>query len=209
MLSSFRKVVFLNKKIFSTCDFLEGKRIFIPHGYDDLLTLRGHKKPHTTFNIAFICRYYKDGRKGEAYLFELFNTLPDNIRLFLIGRDWPIGIEQKCKRIKTINPRSYQDIIRLYSIIDMVIITSPYEGGPACLPEALAAGCIVYSSRCGMAEDILDEEFILDYDLKSDQKKILNAINSFKKTRDLDNTSRLITWDAVSQKYNNLYQSMV
>ncbi|MGH0211099.1 hypothetical protein [Escherichia coli] len=51
-----------------------------------------------------------------------------------------------------IHPTSYYDIIRIYSAIDMVLITSPYEGGPACLPEALAAGCLVFSSRSGMAE---------------------------------------------------------
>ncbi|MCF5866926.1 glycosyltransferase [Aeromonas veronii] len=207
-LNLFEKVVFLNKRSFNTCSFLEEKRVFIPHGYDQRLTLRSQKKPHNKLNVAVICKYYKDGRKGEAYLFELFNMLPSNARLFLIGHNWPKQIEKRCKNIKIIQPASYCDVIKLYSVIDLVLIASPYEGGPACLPEAIAAGCIVFSSRCGMAEDLLDENFFINYDLNLDRGKILSAINNLNDKRKCA-VSKLITWDDVSHSYNNLYQSMI
>ncbi|MFM5253291.1 glycosyltransferase [Aeromonas hydrophila] len=205
----FQKVVFLNKNTFNACAFLDEKRHLIPHGYDPRLPLRSIKKPHNKVNIAFVCKYYKDGRKGEAYLFELFSLLPDNVQLILVGNNWPRTIEKRCKNIKIINPNNYSDIISIYSVIDIVIVTSPYEGGPACLPEAMAAGCAVFSSRCGMATDLLEEDFLLDYEIESDYRKILKSINYPSDPKIQDNFPKLITWDDVSNSYNNLYQSMV
>jgi glycosyltransferase involved in cell wall biosynthesis len=208
-LELFDKVVFLNNATFDRCSFLGEKRVFIPHGYDIRLSLRKQKKPHNTLNVAVICKYYKDGRKGEAYIFKLFNFLPKHARLFLIGHNWPERIEQRCSNIKIIKPDSYCDVIKLYSVIDMVFIASPYEGGPACLPEALAAGCIVFSSRCGMAEDLLDERLLIDYDLESDREKLLSVLKNLEHEKKQIINSKIITWDKVSHNYNKLYQSMI
>ncbi|WP_256994580.1 glycosyltransferase [Escherichia coli] len=208
-LSLFKKVVFLNQNSFEQCSFLGEKRVLIPHGYDERLQLRQQKKPHFTFNVAVISRYYSDGRKGDAYLFDLLAGLPNDIRLYLVGNCWPKRLEKRSKQIYVIHPTSYYDIIRIYSAIDMVLITSPYEGGPACLPEALAAGCLVFSSRSGMAEDLLDTRFLLDYNLTSDINKILMAKSLFKNEIENYKAHNLITWETVSHRYNCLYQSML
>lgn len=206
----FKKIVFLNKNSYEQCHFLEEKRVLIPHGYDEKLTLRDNKKPHTGINIGFFCKKYNDGRKGEGYLFEIYNKIFQNQKkkLFLIGNGWPESLTTKAKDIIIIQPQDYRSIIQIYSIMDIVIITSPYEGGPACLPEALAAGCDVFSTRCGMAEDFLPMQNLLDFNIINDAKKIEEIYNIAKKDKQLKMTQRLLSWDTVSNHYSNLYQSM-
>lgn len=210
-LSLFKKTVFLNKRTFENCRFLQNNRILIPHGYDQRLLLRREKKPHSGINIGFFSKKYNDGRKGEAYLFELYNNIFKKIekKIYLVGSGWPDNLKLKSDRIVTIHPKNYENIIQLYSLIDMVLITSPYEGGPACLPESLAAGCQVFSTRCGMAEDILPEDNLLDFDTLSDALKIEKAFARINEIAQKDATQKIITWEEVSQKYNNLYQSLV
>ncbi|MGT4006552.1 hypothetical protein ACVTNA_25920, partial [Escherichia coli] len=76
--------------------------------------------------------------------FDLLAGLPNDIRLYLVGNCWPKRLEKRSKQIYVIHPTSYYDIIRIYSAIDMVLITSPYERRPCMSPEALAAGCLVF-----------------------------------------------------------------
>lgn len=210
-LSQFKKIVFLNKRSFESCNFLQKNRIIIPHGYDERLLLRRDKKPHSGINIGFFSKKYNDGRKGEAYLFEIYKNIfkKQEKKIYLVGAGWPGTLKKKSDQIVTIHPQNYNNIIQLYSLIDMVLITSPYEGGPACLPESLAAGCEVFSTRCGMAEDILPEDNLLDFDTISDAMKIEKALDRINKNTINYATQKIITWEKVSQEYNNLYQSLV
>jgi len=210
-LNHFKKIVFLNSSTFSDCAFLGKKRVLIPHGYDERLILRKEKKPHQSINIGFFSKKYKDGRKGERYLFEIFNKIFKNHdkKIYLVGTGWSSSLKLKSKKMIAVQPDNYNSIIQLYSIIDIVLITSPYEGGPACLPESLAAGCQVFSTRCGMAEDLLPEENLLDFDIISDARKIEEAFQKANKKFNKEASYNIITWEKVSQEYNNLYQSMV
>ena len=210
-LTLFKKVVFLNNRSYEECRFLGSKRILIPHGYDERLIFRNIKKPHSGINIGFFSKKYNDGRKGEGYLFELYNNIFKDKKknLFLIGDGWPNSLNKNNRnQIITIQPKDYRTIIQLYSIMDIVMITSPYEGGPACLPEALAAGCYVFTTRCGMAEDLLPRQYLLDFDIISDAIKIEETFNNAKKHKQQINNQHLLSWNTVSNHYSKLYQSM-
>lgn len=50
----------------------------------------------------------------------------------------------------------------LYACLDLVLITSRWEGGPYSILEGVATRCKVVSSRVGLAEDVLKPESIFD-----------------------------------------------
>jgi glycosyltransferase involved in cell wall biosynthesis len=56
------------------------------------------------------------------------------------------------------NMLSHETLNRLYNLLDLYLISSRSEGGPRTLLEALAVGCPVFSTRVGIASDILPPE---------------------------------------------------
>jgi glycosyltransferase involved in cell wall biosynthesis len=53
------------------------------------------------------------------------------------------------------NLANYHDIVQLYQILDMYLITSRSEGGPQALLESWATGVPVVSTNVGMAADLI------------------------------------------------------
>jgi glycosyltransferase involved in cell wall biosynthesis len=56
-----------------------------------------------------------------------------------------------------------QDLNDLYTCLDLVLITSRWEGGPYSVLEAAATRRKVLSSRVGLAEDVLEPQSIFDH----------------------------------------------
>lgn len=181
-LDSFKHLVFINKNEYERWEFKYAKKHLINHGYDPLLLLRKEKYPCSKINIGVFSKYYKDGRKGNKYLEKVVSKLPKNkFNFFLIGADWEKCSLNKFGNVKILQPDDYQALIRIYSIINIVFIFSPYEGGPASLPEAISAGCSVISSNCGMANEFIRDDDIITFDIDTDIDLIFKHAASIKK----------------------------
>lgn len=205
-LDHFKHLVFINKNEYQRWEFTHAEKHLINHGYDALLSLRKQKYPHSKVNIGIFSRHYKDGRKGNLYLKKLIHSIPrKKVNFFLIGRDWEFSSLSVFENVKILNPKDYNSLVRIYSIIDLVLICSPYEGGPASLPEAISAGCRVISSNCGMANEFIYENDMLSFDLDKDIDLISkhisyinsNAKQSFRKEPQL--------WGEIASSYHDIY----
>ena len=92
-------------------------------------------------------------RKNYDFALRLAEILKSKgYTVLFLGRDW-----DKCETAidhKTVN---YTDYPNVYQNCKVLLMPSLVEGGPLCIPEALASGCKVISSPTGHG---------LDYDLK-------------------------------------------
>lgn len=61
-----------------------------------------------------------------------------------------------------INNLNQTELARLYSLIDLYLVASRWEGGPRATLEAAACRCKVVSTHVGLAEDILESACIVD-----------------------------------------------
>ncbi|MBW9399808.1 glycosyltransferase [Leclercia sp. EC_58] len=205
-LDCFNHLVFINKNEYLRWEFKHAEKHLINHGYDASLLLRKQKYPHNKSNIAIFSKNYQDGRKGNVYLRKLIDKMPsEKVHFFLIGRDWEHSSLNSFNNVTILNPKNYKSLVRIYSIIDVVLICSPYEGGPASLPEAISAGCRVISSNCGMVNEFIYEKDMLSFDLEKDINLILSHIShingdikqSFRKKPQL--------WEEIASSYHHIY----
>lgn len=205
-LDSFKHLVFINKNEYERWEFKYAKKHLINHGYDPLLLLRKEKYPCSKINIGVFSKYYKDGRKGNKYLEKVVSKLPKNkFNFFLIGADWEKCSLNKFGNVKILQPDDYQALIRIYSIINIVFIFSPYEGGPASLPEAISAGCSVISSNCGMANEFIRDDDIITFDIDTDIDLIFKHAASIKKN--IKQNFKIIPqeWKEIASRYHDIY----
>ncbi|MBC6503504.1 glycosyltransferase family 4 protein [Citrobacter freundii] len=140
--------------------------VIIPHGYNDKYIKPNLNIPrhwNGKVQIGIFSRRYPRKVKGEAYLLELMKRLdPALFSFVLIGTDRLItagylqsmGFETLC-----FEHAPYPIIADAYQIIDMLLMTSRYEGGPANIPEAVAAGVPVYCNPVGMAKDFIEDNY--------------------------------------------------
>ncbi len=96
--------------------------------------------------------------------------------------------------------QNYLDLVPYYQVLDLYLVTSREEGGPKSIPESMATGVPVVSTKVGMAEDMIfdgetgclvdieDVEMIVkrSADLLSNKDKIneivlsaLNVVNDY------------------------------
>ena len=50
---------------------------------------------------------------------------------------------------------NYLDLVPYYQVLDLYLVTSREEGGPKAIPESMATGVPIVSTRVGMAEDMI------------------------------------------------------
>jgi len=205
-LDSFKHLVFINKNEYLRWEFKHAEKHLINHGYDVSLLLRDQKYPHKKVNIALFSKYYRDGRKGNIYLKQLIDKIPsEKAHFFLIGRDWEFSSLNDFENVSIINPKDYNSLVRIYSIIDIVLICSSYEGGPASLPEAISAGCRIISSNCGMANEFIYEKDMLSFNLDNDINLILSHISSINNNVKQSFKKRPQLWEEVASSYHDIY----
>ncbi len=205
-MNSFKHLVFINKNEYQRWEFTYAKKHLINHGYDAALLLRNQKYPHNKVNIALFSKYYQDGRKGNIYLQKIINSIPaEKVNFYLIGRDWEFSSLSKNKNVKIFNPEDYNTLVHIYSIIDLVLICSPYEGGPASLPEAISAGCRVISSDCGMAREFIYEKDMLSFDLEKDLALIFKHISYIENNVKQSYRKKPQRWEEIASSYHDIY----
>lgn len=158
-------VVCLNetqKQILSTEEGLPIDKLFVvPHGYNhEMLSLKAPRSGHgEKFTLGIASRRYGRRVKGEAYLHELLKRLdPSLIKFILVGQDRSldaIEMRQLGFEVEVFERLPYRVFQGFYGAIDCLLMCSGHEGGPANVPESLATGTPVLTSRVGMAIDFI------------------------------------------------------
>ncbi|WP_210165741.1 glycosyltransferase family 4 protein [Rhizobium sp. YS-1r] len=192
----------------------------IPHGYNArfLHPIKRGSRPKIILGLA--SRRYGRRVKGEALLFEIAKRLPpDKFGFLLVGP----GRTQEAHFLlnfgfetRVFEHLPYRLFQRFYQEIDALLILSWYEGGPACIPEAIATATPIISTSVGMAPDYLKQgtNGILlkrNPDVDAEQIRTLADDPAFhevlnKGAHDLSNTA--ISWMEVSMRYHRIYREV-
>jgi glycosyltransferase involved in cell wall biosynthesis len=136
--------------------------VVIAHGFNTEL-IRLNRAPPRSWNgkiqIAIISKRYARKVKGESYLFELAKIIDkERFAFVLIGQGRlacarhleSLGFEVTC-----LENAPYSVVADFYQKIDFLMMISRYEGGPACIPEAVAAGVPILCNPIAMARDMV------------------------------------------------------
>lgn len=201
-LNSMQKIVLKEHGIENT--------IIIPHGYNHRVLTQKKYIHHQKLVIGFFSHFYPRFVKGEDYLVELSSELsPKLFEFVLVGKNRQIlakQLKQSGFECKTYENVPYFMFDELYKMIDCLLITSKYEGGPASFPEALATCTPVLTTKVGMANDFLNQEGVVI--LTSNIKEDVRTINKFFRNRKsmMDSLStlkmdKLLKWDQVIDLY--------
>jgi hypothetical protein len=147
---------------------LEANRVssirVIPHGVDR----RVFPCPATARQVAgerlrlgILSRRYASGIKGEFFFEALLDQLdPARVSFLLVGAER--GHEAETARRKGFEADywerlPYRLMREVYERMDALLILSRFEGGPACLPEALGCAVPVICTPVGMCLDFVSD----------------------------------------------------
>lgn len=199
----------------------------IPHGYNHDLFPHPTKKQYQSnkkIRLGFFSKRYDRRVKGEAYLYELLLRLnPELFSFTLVGHDRihdaqlmrNLGFE-----VSVFSRLPYSLFPSLYRNIDLLLILSVFEGGPACVPESLASGTPIISTNMGMSSDLIKSTengaFLsgnIDQDTEMLHNLATNHNNSLTRLFDITGNStkqppNLITWQEVVEKHLPIYKSL-
>ncbi|MDK4679269.1 glycosyltransferase family 4 protein [Kingella negevensis] len=160
---------------------LQLERLFVvPHGYNDSV-LQYHPKARDKEKITFGIASRRYGRrvKGEAYLLELAKRLdPDYFDFIFVGKDRTfsaIAMRELGYEAKAYERLPYRMFQSFYDEIDVLLMCSSHEGGPANIPEALATGTPIFSSKLGIPKDVIQDGengLFLTLDADADAERI-------------------------------------
>jgi len=174
-LNSIQQKILKEKGIFNTT--------VIPHGYNHNIlkpTIK-RKRVNRKITLGFFSSFYPRLVKGEDYLIELSKELsPKFFKFILVGSKRGELAKELIKsgfECEVYENLPYVLFQNLYQKIDVLLITSRFEGGPASLPEAIATATPVITTKVGMATDFLDFKGIkfLSREIEND-KKVLEKI---------------------------------
>lgn len=197
----------------------------IPHGYDTLFDPKqNYKKVINKENklvIGFSSRRYGRLVKGEDTLYKIIENLKDeNVKFIFIGQG-RLKEHEFCNSMgvasKVYEKIDYSEYPGLYSKMDLFLITSKAEGGPASLPEAMASGLPIVSTPCGFVPDLVvngKSGFIVDYDdadafVSSIRKFLKNPILLEQMGREALNAKNLLSWEEIIRLYANEYDELL
>lgn len=197
----------------------------IPHGIDrDVLPVPAHARCVSAsgrIRLGIVSRRYKRGFKGEDRMRALFDQLSPDLFAFTIVGD---GREEEAAHARAagfdviFHPRlPYGLFGALYEEIDLLLIVSHWEAGPACLPEALGVGVPVATTRVGMACDwIRDGEngFLLSGDPGQDSRTLTRLAKDRSALRRLNQNAfatapEVPSWQTVMARHFELYENLV
>ncbi|APB98201.1 hypothetical protein A4F89_02040 [Polynucleobacter asymbioticus] len=155
------KIICLNS---TQKQFLDGHNIkssvVIPHGVDrDVFPVP--EKPREFLGgkivLGVVSKRYPRGIKGEARLLSLFDALDAKKFSFIfLGEDrWQDTVKalEKGFEVECYETLPYTLYGEVYAKMSALLILSEFEGGPACLPEALGSGLPVLARPVGMVPD--------------------------------------------------------
>jgi len=206
--------------------FLAGEGIehsvIIPHGYNPLyLTSNKKKRRMGKIRIGFFSRRYARKVKGEAYLYELCKRLsPEKFEFVMVGQDRTTDARFLRKlgfSVLCYEHLPYPVFCSLYDQIDLLLMVSLFEGGPANIPEAIATSTPVACSRVGMCLDFVKDGkngLLLDLDPDIDAKRVERLFDVSGELQKLfdgahDESANAVTWQSVVGLYEKEYLKLV
>jgi glycosyltransferase involved in cell wall biosynthesis len=156
--------------------------VIIPHGHNDKLLKNKRPKafaPKDKITLGIFSKRYPRKVKGEAYFYELAKRLHNkHFRFMLIGGGRTTDGNYLRKHgfdVEVYEHLPYRVMVNAYHAIDYLLITSLHEGGPACVPEALATATPMITTKIGMAADMVENGIngiFLEFDADSDAEKL-------------------------------------
>lgn len=197
----------------------------IPHGYNEKIFTQctNPKKISGKIRLGIISKRYDRKVKGEAHILELYKRLDsDKFKFIFVGEGRSIsarkamayGFETEC--FERLPYLCFND---LYNNIDILLITSLFEGGPANVPEAIISGTPIISTPIGMVLDyvvdglngvFLSGNYDADADLISsftDKNAFDNlALNAYKYSNQAMNWREVIT--SITSEYKKLVKEI-
>ncbi|EGQ7649197.1 glycosyltransferase family 4 protein [Vibrio alginolyticus] len=194
----------------------------IPHGYNkDIFCDSLEKIKKDKITLGLISKRYGRRVKGEAYFLELIKRL-DNQRFDFIlvgdGRSEEYFLLKEYGfDVKVYESLPYRVFQSLYQNIDILLMLSCFEGGPANVPEAIVSSTPIAGFPIGMIPDFVKDMVngvILSGDAEEDTDKLMElALNRNEFEKLLENTKLYAntapTWEAVAEMYNEVYNDMV
>ena len=120
-----------------------------------------HKKDK--FSIGFFAKkdsneYDRKGTKNFMNIIKMLN--PNYYRLIITGFGWDEFVKEIIDmnfEVKYYKHLKTEIMNEMYQNIDIYLILSNIEGGPATIPEAMISGCILLTTKVGLALDIIKD----------------------------------------------------
>ena len=197
--------------------------IVIPHGYNENIFNINQKRIYNKsdkLKIGLISKRYGRKVKGEAYFYEIIKYLDNTKFEFILVGDGRIDDAYKLQQwgfsVEVYEYLPYRSFNSLYKSIDVLLMISLFEGGPANIPEAIVTKTPVFGFDIGMVSDYVKDNkngIILTGDVKQDAK-IMNSFavdrNKFKKMIDECNKHHpnLYSWQEVINKNVDVYKEI-
>lgn len=195
----------------------------IPHGYNsDIFDIGYIRKPIKSekLNIGIVSKRYGRKVKGEAYLYELIKYLDNTkFKFTLIGDgrlDDAIKLMQWGFEVEVYEYLPYKCFANLYKEMDLLLMMSSFEGGPANIPEAVVCKVPIIAFDIGMVSDFVvnNETGLL---LTGDVIKDSSSINLLANNRSLYNQLvkscnkipvNLYSWKEVVVENSKIYMQL-
>lgn len=167
----------IDEGILREAGIADGQMARIPHPVDpDMFTLRPPHEPHEKLCIGRVGRPYgapdcpRTGleNKGAATLQEVMQELApeaDAIRWLFVGAGWESVVGQarelgyEADYVQRTEDNYPEAFVAAYHEMDVYLVTSRSEGGPASLPEAMACGVWPVCTDVGMCHDLLPADY--------------------------------------------------
>lgn len=191
----------------------------VPHGVQPRFfrTTRAASSAGEKVTIGIASRRYARRVKGEALLIEIAKRLPPSqTRFVLVGAGRSVdanALQELGFEVEVFEHLPYRLFSKFYASIDALMVLSWHEGGPACIPEAVAASVPVLTTRVGMANDLIAEHengIFLNRDPDIDARKIAQFIQNtelrerlFAGAASRKSTAR--AWSSIIADYATIY----
>jgi glycosyltransferase involved in cell wall biosynthesis len=219
------RIVCLNSRQLEILKVREGidNSVLIPHGVDPSIFDNSHTRSFEDgkFTIGVVSKRYARRVKGEAYLYEMYKRLnPDKICFVFVGEGRTIDkLESESFGFSSTVYESlpYRLFNDLYKDIDVLIVPSLFEGGPANIPEAVYCGVPILGRDIAMIHDYVDHKingyfltgnFDIDSslinDLSVNKKEVFaNLLNSIQNSK-----KQFISWEEVVLRHAIVYREV-
>lgn len=200
--------------------------VVIPHGYNERVIPEPKKRTirnsNRKFTLGIASRRYARRVKGEALLYEIGKRLPvDEFSFILVGA----GRSVEAAMLRGLGFETtvfeympYSMMNQFYQSIDALLVLSWHEGGPACVPEAIASATPIFGTPVGMVTDYLthlENGIVLGRNPNLDAQIIVDTARNRYEMLEKMNLSayerkdKAWRWSAVIKSHFDLYRAVV
>lgn len=132
-------------------------------------------------------------QKGPDVLIKLLSKLPRDKFILLLAGPRRHYVINECKKYNIdyiyvgtetsnddliINSLEINKISKLYSLIDIYLVTSVSEGGPKAVLESAVSRTMVMSTNVGLAADFIDSDYVFD-ELTNYEERLKYIVDNF------------------------------